>query len=308
MVVVLQALVCLSPHQQILLCEEVFYLQSSLNITMLNNGFQPICQAFYYLSQNSTRMLLPFSVHKYHTWAAPGAEELQLQVLSEQFNFIQQEVHVLSTHLWADHHLAEEVDFAPVRLVPKHHAALLHHSFLNYWSNLKAETEKAYCHPQKYARFGQKLFFALWSFFEVSESCTPCLSSSCLPQETLRLKPEGLQADRALRPWGSGTPRGIRARSKSLKSLLLAAFICHVGKLGLRFLSPRFRKVWTQAEHQLQPVKGTVYLLVLTRLSVITCTSWPLSHHICKAVLPRGHSPLKPCEPWAAREVRVMQY
>lgn len=151
-------------------------------------------------------------------------------------------------------------------------------------------------------------FFALWSFFEVSESYTPCLSSSCLPQETLRLKPEGLEADCALRPWGSGIPRGIRARSKSLKSLLLAAFICHMGKLGLRFLSPRFRKVWTQAEHQLQPVKGTVYLLVLTRLSVITCTSWPLSHHICKAALPRGHSPLKPCEPWAAREVRVMQY
>lgn len=29
MAVVLQALACLSPHQQILLCEEVFYLQSS---------------------------------------------------------------------------------------------------------------------------------------------------------------------------------------------------------------------------------------------------------------------------------------
>lgn len=68
--------------------------------------------------------------------------ELQLQVLRKQFNFIQQEVHVLSTNLRADHHLTEEVDFAPVRLVPKHHAALLHHPFFNYRSNLKVETKK----------------------------------------------------------------------------------------------------------------------------------------------------------------------
>lgn len=146
-------------------CVKRYSTCKALNITMLNNCFQPICQAFYYLSQNSTRMLLPFSVHKYHTWAVPGAAELQLQVLSKQFNFIQQEVHVLSAHLWADHHLTEEVDFAPVGLVPKHHAALLHHSFFNYWSNLKAETEKAYCHPQKYTRFGQKLFFCFMKLF-----------------------------------------------------------------------------------------------------------------------------------------------
>lgn len=68
--------------------------------------------------------------------------KLQLQVLSKQFNFVQQEVHVLSTNLRADHHLAEEVDFALMRLVPEHHAALLHHPFFNYRSNLKVETKK----------------------------------------------------------------------------------------------------------------------------------------------------------------------
>lgn len=87
-------------------------------------------------------MLRPFFLHKYHMRAAPGAVELYLQILSKQFDFIQQEVHVLSTNMRADHHLAEEVDFALVRLVSKHHAALLHHPLFNYRSNLKTEKKK----------------------------------------------------------------------------------------------------------------------------------------------------------------------
>lgn len=73
-------------------------------------------------------------------------------------------------------------------------------------------------------------------FFEVSEFCTPCLPSHCLPQETLKLRPTGLEAYCALRPSGSGTPSRIRARSKALKSLLLGAFTCDMAKLGLRSL------------------------------------------------------------------------
>lgn len=161
----------------------------TLNVTMLNDSFQSICQAFYYLSQNSTRTLLPFCLHNYHIQAVPGAVELQLQVLGKQFYLIQQEVHVLSTHLRADHHLAEEVDFALVRLVPKHHAALLHHPFFNYRSNLKTEKQKCCCHPQKYSRSVQELFSALWSFFEAPEFCTPWLPPSCLHQEILQFKP-----------------------------------------------------------------------------------------------------------------------
>lgn len=77
------------------------------------------------------------------------------------------------------------------------------------------------------------VFCDLRSFFEVSEFCIPCLPSDCLPQETLKLRPAGLEADCALRLSGSGTPRRIRARSKTPKSLLLGAFICDMGKLGL---------------------------------------------------------------------------
>lgn len=156
---------------------------------MLNDSFQTIRQAFYYLSHNSTRALLPFCLHNHHTQAVPGAVELQLQVLGKQFYLIQQEVHVLSTHLWADHHLAEEVDFALVRLVPKHHAALLHHPFFNYRSNLKTEKQKCCCYPQEYSRSVQELFYALRSLFEAPEFCTLWLLPSCLPQEILQFKP-----------------------------------------------------------------------------------------------------------------------
>lgn len=151
-------------------------LSTSLRKMTVSKLYVKLFTTFH--SPNSTRMLLPSSLHNYHTWATSGAVELQLQVPSKQFNFIQQEVHVLSTNMRADHHLAEEVDFALVRLVPKHHAALLHHPFFNYRSNLKIETNKGWCHSQKYGRFGQELCFVT---YEVFLKCLSFASLACLP-------------------------------------------------------------------------------------------------------------------------------
>lgn len=139
-------------------------------------------------------MLLPLSLHKYHPWAAPDAVELQLQVLSEKFDFIQQEVHVLSADLRADNHLAEEVDFAPVRLVPKHHAALLHHPLLNYRSNLKVDTKKRLMSRSEIQHvWAGSVFCGLKSFSELSEFCAPCLSSPLPAPRKTKLIPAGLK-------------------------------------------------------------------------------------------------------------------
>lgn len=121
--------------------------------------------------------------------------DLQLQVLSKQLDFIQQEVHVLPANLGADDHLAEEVDFAPVRLVPKHHAALLHHPLFNYRSNLKVETKLKglVSHSEIQHVWVGSVFCALKSFSELSEVCTPCLSSPLRAPRKARLRPAGLK-------------------------------------------------------------------------------------------------------------------
>lgn len=157
-------------------------------------------------------MLLPLSLHKYHPWAAPDAVELQLQVLSKKFDFIQQEVHVLSADLRADNHLAEEVDFAPVRLVPKHHAALLHHPLLNYRSNLKVDTKKKVnvtlrntaCLGRKCILWLKKFFCTVWVLHLLPVFPTACPKEN--QAHTCRFK--------ALRPLGSVLPERIGARSK----------------------------------------------------------------------------------------------
>lgn len=157
-------------------------------------------------------MLLPLSLHKYHTWAAPDAVELQLQVLSKKLDFIQQEVHVLPANLRADDHLAEEVDFAPVRLVPKHHAALLHHSLFNYRSNLKVETKKRFdvtlrntaISGRKYILWLKKFFWTVWVLHSWPVFPTACPKES--QAQTSRFK--------ALRTLCSVVPERIGEMSK----------------------------------------------------------------------------------------------
>lgn len=142
-------------------------------------------------------MLLPLSLHRYHTWAAPDAVELQ--VLGKKLDFIQQEVHVLSADLRADDHLAEEVDFSPVRLVPKHHAALLHHPLLNYRSNLKIERKKGLMsHSEIQPAWAGSVFCDPKSFSELSEFCTPCLSSPLPPSKESQVQTFTFKAPRTL--------------------------------------------------------------------------------------------------------------